>query len=211
MKCQVVQRVLPLFVDGDLPRGKSERVRQHLEGCPTCRGLSDEYRQSQRWLRASAVPAVGGEKLEALRRTVWRRLEREPRPAPLWLAIERGWMGLRRWAGQPAMAVAAMGLVVLGSVTLTRTAGVGGARLGAPQAPRDEVADDNAADPPEDPDTMLAVATSDELTEPAESGELEPTEESAASKMRIELQTKDPNVRIIWFTPPAPEPAPVED
>jgi hypothetical protein len=210
MKCQVTQQLLPLYVEGDLPRRKSERVRLHLEGCPTCRGLGDEYRSSQKWLHTSSVPVVSGEKLERLRQTVWRRLEQAPRPSPLWLAIERGWMALRRWAGQPAVAVAAVGLVVLGSVTMTRVSGLGGARLGVPtESQGEEVADDNAADLPDDPE-ILATATPEEMAEPSEMGEPEPAaEESPASKMRIEIQTRDPNVRIIWFTPPAAEAAAV--
>ena len=211
MKCQVVQQLLPLFVEGDLPPRKGARVRRHLDGCAACRGLGDEYRQSQHWLRASVPPAVSGERLELLRRAVWRRVQIEPPPAPLWLAVERGWAALRRWASQPGVAVAAVGLVMLGSVSLTRMAGVRGTRVGGVEtagAPAGLV--DSWADPSEDPE-LLAAATADELPEGAEAGEAEPTEESAANNMRIEIQTKDPNVRIIWLTPPATEAAPVEN
>jgi hypothetical protein len=209
MTCRVVQELLPLFVEDDLPRRKSARVRRHLEDCLPCRGLQEQYRQSQQWLRASGHPTVGGERLEALRQAVWRRIESEPAPAPLWLALERAWSGLRRWASQPPVAVAAVGLVVLVSVTMTR--GLGGARLGTPldlgnppaQQPGDESAIGELADDPE----LLAVATPEEMADGTENGEAEPVEENAASKMRIEIQTQDPNVRIIWFTPAAAESA----
>jgi hypothetical protein len=212
MKCQVIQQLLPLYVEGDLPPRKRERVDHHLESCLGCRGLCDEYRRSQQWLHASVGPPLSGEKLESMRRAVWRRLDHEPRPTPLWLALERGWMALRRWAGQPGIAVAAVGLVVLGSVTMTRMSGLGGTRLGVPpevQVPHEELSDDSAGEVADDPG-ILAVATPDEM-EAAETGEAEPTDESAANNMRIEIQTKDPNVRIIWLTPPTTEAAPVEN
>jgi len=208
MKCQASQQLLPLFVEGDLPPRKSEQVRRHLEDCLVCRGLQEQYRSSQQWLRASAHPMVAGERLEELRRAVLRRIEHQPRPAPLWLAIERGWASLRRWASQPAVAVAAVGMVVLVSVTMTR--GLGGSRLGAQldlenQVQLEEVTyEGDGAESPDDPDTILAAATPEEMADGTETGEamaIDGTEENAASKMRIEIQTQDPNVRIIWFAP----------
>jgi anti-sigma factor RsiW len=220
MTCQAIHELLPLFVESDLPRRKTERVRAHLAACAACRGLADEYRQSQQWLHAAPRPTIGGAALEGMRRAVWRRIEREPRPAPLWLAIERGWAALRRWASQPAIAAAAVFLVVLGSVALTRVGGLGGSRLGAQldidqEATLVEAANEDlaAAESPEDPESgsFLAAATPEEMAEGSESGDAEPIVEGAASNdMRIEIQTKDPDVRIIWFTPPASEPAAVE-
>jgi len=210
MKCQVSQRLLPLFVEGDLPPRKDARVRRHLEDCLTCRGLLEQYKRSQQWLRASAPPALAGEQLEALRQSVWRRLEREPRPAPLWLALERGWANLRRWASQPAVAVAAVGLVVLVSATMTR--GLGGSRLATPLDLTHELRPVEPAEEsgqlPDDPE-FLAAATPEELAEGTETGEsgMVDSEESPGSNMRIEIQTQDPNVRIIWFTPAAAESA----
>jgi hypothetical protein len=210
MKCQGVANVLPLYVEGDLPRRKDARVRRHLASCLPCRGLSEEYRRSQQWLHASAGPAVPGDQLEAMRRAVWRRLEEQPRPSRLSLAFERGWMALRRWASQPAVAVASIGLVVLGSLVMPRVSGLGGARLTVPvEVPREDVADEAATEPSDDPE-ILAAATPEELAEGAEA-EADPAEDTNSDNMRIEIQTKDPNVRIIWLTPPANEAAPVEN
>jgi hypothetical protein len=220
MTCKSVRPLLPLFVEDedDLSVRKANRVRRHLQSCLPCRGLCQELRESQQWLRASATPAVTGAALDELRRSVWRRLEREPRPAPLWLAIERAWAGLRRWASHPAVAGAAVMLVVLGSVTLTRVGGLGGSRLVGgdlvmdptrPVGLEPRAEDDGAGEESDDPETILAQATPDELAEGTDAtGEGEAIVESAAEKaMRIEIQTQDPNVRIIWFTPPAAAPA----
>jgi hypothetical protein len=215
MNCQSAQKVIPLLVEGDLPPRKAERVRRHVDSCLPCRGLCEEYRRSQQWLRASATPAIGGAPLERMRRTVWRRIETEPRPAPWWLAIERGWAALRRWASQPLVGAVAVSLVVLGSVTLTRMQGLGGSRLGSslePEAALEESPADNGnGDLPDDPEMMLAQATPEELAEGSEAGEAEASDDPASEAMRIEIQTKDPDVRIIWFAPPAAEPAAVEN
>jgi hypothetical protein len=209
MTCQGIQQLLPLHVEGDLPRRKAERVRRHVESCADCRGLADQYRRSQTWLRASAPGQVTGAQLDQLRRAIWRRIEAEPQPAPWWLAIERAWAALRRWSSQPLAAAMAVGLVVLGSVALTRSNGLGGSRVSSlgieDQGPLESTADDGA-DLTDDPESLLALATRAELAEGAETGEADLPETAADDAMRIEIQTKDPNVRIIWFAPPA-EPA----
>ena len=77
-------------------------------------------------------------------------------------------------------------------------------RLSAPVHPVEEAEESEL---PDDPETMLASASPEELadgTETGESGMLD-SEESPGSNMRIEIQTQDPNVRIIWFAPPAAE------
>jgi hypothetical protein len=215
MTCQSTQEVLPLFVEGDLPRRQTERVRRHLESCLPCRGLCEGFRHSQQWLRTTVAPTLAGTSLERMRWSVWRRLENEPRPASWWLAIERGWAALRRWASQPMVGAVAVMLVVLGSVTMTRMEGLGGSRLGAglqPEAVLEETAGDNgAADPSDDPEMMLAQASPEELAEGTELGEADGKDDRADNAMRIEIQTQDPNVRIIWFAPPASEPPPVEN
>jgi hypothetical protein len=211
MTCPSIKALLPLSIEGDLPRRKAERVRRHLESCSACSTLANGYRQSQLWLRRAPGPTIGGATLEGMRRAVWRRIQEEPRPAPLRLAIERLWAALSRFAGQPAVALAAVCLVVVGSVALTRTSGLGGSRLGAqlnvePETAFEEPAEESAnAELSEDPEMVLASATPEEMADSAETGEAEPTSEMAADKMRIEIQTQDPNVRIIWFTPPASE------
>ena len=95
--------------------------------------------------------------------------------------------------------------------------GLGGSRLGPastvePQASLEEGADENAGEPSDD-ETILAAATPEEMAEGAETGEAEPmaAEGTSSKDMRIEIQTKDPDVRIIWFTPAASEPAAVEN
>lgn len=214
MSCRSTQSLLPLFVEGDLPGRKASRVQRHLAGCDLCRGIADQFRQSQTWLHTAPGPAVTGAALERMRRAVWRRIDVEPRPAGWRLAIERGWAALRHWTSQPLFAAVAVMVVVVGSVGVTRLEGMGGSRLDGVLTRSDQTAAEVSGDEPEptdDPEMVLAQATPDELSDSTDPGEGEATDERANDNMRIEIQTQDPNVRIIWFTPAASEPTSVED
>src|SRR5690349_15108908 len=123
MKCRPIQKLIPLYVEGDLPRRKAERVREHVDECLPCRGLAEGYRASQRWLHTSPAPTPTGAALEKMRQAVWRQIQAEPPRSALVLWFERVLADLRRWANQPGVAVATVCLVVLGSVSLSRIRG----------------------------------------------------------------------------------------
>jgi predicted anti-sigma-YlaC factor YlaD len=215
MNCTAIQDLAPLFVEGDLPRRKAERVRRHVEGCPACRTLIEDFRSSQHWLRTSAAPVVDGAALDELRRAVWRQIETQPRPSRTWLGIERAWATLRRWASQPAVAAVAVMVVVVGSVALSRMDGLGGTRLGpsATVASPDgegqlEMADDpEMAEASDDSERILAQASPDEVAEGEGDGAEGRADEDA---VRVEFQTHDPDVRIIWFASSANQPTAAE-
>lgn len=216
MSCKRIQKLVPLYVEGDLPWRKLERVRQHLTGCLPCRALHEGFRASQRWLHAAPAPEVGGAELDQLRRVVWRRIAAETPRSALWVRVQRAWASMRVFAAQPAAAAAAIFVVVLGSVALSRVGGFGATprENGALSATADDhflaPADDGALDETSDevaPDRILAQASLDEI-DGAETGR-ETTEETSAAdnELRIEIQTRDPNVRIIWFSPQQEQPA----
>ncbi|MBN1163184.1 MAG: zf-HC2 domain-containing protein, partial [Candidatus Krumholzibacteriota bacterium] len=37
MNCAEIERLLPLYIEGDLPSGQEELVRAHLDDCAECR------------------------------------------------------------------------------------------------------------------------------------------------------------------------------
>jgi hypothetical protein len=210
MSCPSIEKWIPLFVEGDLSERRTEKVRRHLDGCAQCRSLVDGYRLSQRWLRSAPPLEVGGATLEGLRRSVWKRIGSEPSPSPAWRQIERGWAALRHWAAQPAMATLALFVVVTGSFALSR---VSGPALGPAAHHRLDSQDPTAAPSNEEPaaEPMLARASLEEGDE-MEPGSAEGAEPGVASDdMRIEIQTRDPDVRIIWFSPTEDRAPPVED
>jgi anti-sigma factor RsiW len=211
MSCPSIEKWIPLFVEGDLSERRTEKVRRHIEGCARCRSLTDSYRLSQRWLRSAPPLDVGGATLEGLRRSVWKRIGSEPAPSPAWRQIERAWAALRHWTAQPAMATLALFVVVTGSFALSRVTGpaLGPAahhRLENQDPATSPASDESAAEP------VLARASQEEGDEmdPASGDGAEPGVASDDS-MRIEIQTRDPDVRIIWFSPTEDRAPPVED
>jgi anti-sigma factor RsiW len=209
MKCPAIEKLIPLYVEGDLSQRRMQTVRLHVEGCAQCRDKVEGFRASQRWLHAAPSLEVGGATLEGLRRSVWTRVASEPAPSAAWRHIERGWAALRHWSAQPAMATLALFVVVTGSFALSR---VSGPSL-RPAAHHRPLPQDPTVAPAEEPvgEPVLARASvedSDEM-EPGSADSVEPA--VADDSMRIEIQTRDPDVRIIWFSPTEDRAPPVED
>src|SRR5258708_7339907 len=56
MNCRRVEKLIPLYVEGDLDSHSRERIASHLEWCGRCNWLADEFRESQSWLRSTQPP-----------------------------------------------------------------------------------------------------------------------------------------------------------
>ena len=188
MKCRKVEKALPLFVGRDLDRARMSEVAAHLAACERCRGLRAELAAGRAFLEASpAPPLLSQDDYAALRRAVWRRIETGA-GSP---AVGRAGRLILASAGVLAVAFAAI-LVLRARSELPRASG----RSGAP--PREEPA--VAALPVtarEEPPPPLAPATSvgntsHRAVRPAGRG-------PESSVVRIEFQTANPDVRIIWL------------
>jgi anti-sigma factor RsiW len=230
MSCDPVRRVIPLYVEGDLPAAGAERVRAHVDECLPCRSLLEGYKASQRALRALGAPPIAGNTLDGLRRTVWRRIATLPPRSALGRQVDRAWIALRQWTAQPAMAALMVFVVVGGSFALSRVTGPGARPEGHAGAtspsgrthaepgeavPGDESgSDEHLPGEGDEAAELLAQASFDDSSESAGEPAPEPTSDEAAGSddsLRIEIQTRDPNVRIIWFSPTGDHPAGVED
>lgn len=53
MDCRRIAELIPLYVEGDLAQPGASRVRSHLQACADCRAQVAAYEASQAWLRAS--------------------------------------------------------------------------------------------------------------------------------------------------------------
>jgi hypothetical protein len=223
MSCDPMRRVIPLYVEGDLPGRRAERVRRHLEDCLSCRSLLEGYKASQRALHAVGAPPIAGGTLDELRRTVWKRIATLPPRSAFGRRVDRAWVALRQWTAQPAMAALVVFVVVGGSFALSRVSGPGprpdllagqpGRHVEESAVSDEALADEHATGEGDEGAELIAQATFDEggdMGEPA----AEPANDEATGSddsLRIEIQTRDPNVRIIWFSPTGEHPAGVED
>jgi len=206
MTCESVEKVLPLYVEGDLSRRRMEAVRSHIADCPACRELCGDFRVSQRALRmwaGSGATSIGGAMLDDLRKSLWRRIEAEPVPGMLALWVERLGAAVRHWASKPTIAMAAVCAVVVGSFGLSQLDGFGGRKgmLGEDVTANALAADQNDAFALAEEPAALAgrLADLDDAVERVVN-DTPLYERTAENQMRIEIQTPDPNVRIIWLT-----------
>jgi anti-sigma factor RsiW len=173
----VDERVLALYAGGDLDPAAAARLRRHLGSCLACRRVLESYRATGAWLRDHGRAEPDAALLGELQRRLRAQLA-ERRPAPWLLAwLGRGF-GERRGGLHGTLAV----MATVSATALLMVGAVGAWLGGRPSRV--------------DMDTGLGARTViPQVTGPR-----------VEDRLRIEMQTGDPNVRIIWFAasePPA--------
>ena len=186
MTCRKMEKALPLFVGRDLDPARMSQVAAHLAACERCRGLHAELAAGRAFLEASPAPPLSEDEYATLRRAVWSRIDTGAgRPV-------RGRVGglILASAGLVAVALAAI-LVLHSRPELPRAP----SRTGAP--PREEPAV-----------AALSAATREEPAPPTRATSVGDTPRKAVRPaargpesrvVRIEFQTANPDVRIIWL------------
>ncbi len=224
MNCSRIEELIPLYIEDDLDREMKELAWSHLKNCLTCSRMVEEYRESQRALRLYGPPDFDDSLFEDLRGAVLNKIEKgRPRPA-LFQSFSQ--VFARPRSARFAFAAAIALLIIFGAIAAyihfdkmdssTRREQKEIVRQhleqeeSAPPAP--EIADETPATesappvrrvpnrrrsvrrPPREEIISNDVATAREPEE-------EPASDTTAAKepLRIEIQTSDPNIRIIWF------------
>ena len=237
MNCRRVEKLIPLYVEGDLARGIADRLASHLDWCGRCNWLADEYKESQSWLRTSEPPEFDEAFLDNLKAGVLSRIE-ETSARPSLLASL-----MQQWSRRQVLALSAALLIIFGVVVFY----IYQARMGGrtPVIERADHAPDSESPPSNETrqnggtetatgaglgrrhhhkshataksrggnptsaehtfETRLVSQThrlGDSATASAEPAVLLPSSgDDSPEMLRIEIQTSDPNIRIIWFAP----------
>jgi anti-sigma factor RsiW len=185
---------LPLWVEGDLSTADLTVVEGHLTECPTCQAAAERLRTSQAWLREALAPPFDASDEGALHRAVMAQLRVETTAKPTRrLALRRGLL----------VACAASLLIATLIWRRERSAVASAPGIPAPMAALRPGAEPTQEASPRlahhDPARTLPPPTRPRtVVAPADS----PPEEPA----RIEFQTADPNIRIIWLARATPLP-----
>jgi hypothetical protein len=222
MNCTRAEKLLPLYAGGDLPPREAEAASAHIVGCEACRRLAAEYEQDRSWLGGAAEPEFDEEFFAGLRGAVRREVARESlRPEPRSVfAPPVGWRTL----------VAAALLLLLGGLLTYRSLErerPSGAKKDE-QLVREQASKPSKPNSPSQAETRQVRprpsqtarrrprrALPPDFTQPApnlivqepraRSGESESAAQASSGvlpdALRIEIQTADPNIRIIWFVP----------
>ncbi len=94
MKCRGFEKLLALYIEGDLGSRKARKVEAHLSECTCCRGFADELKQSQAELKAFAQVPIDPRHREAVREAVMTEILARPeliQRRRLWLPPEIRW------------------------------------------------------------------------------------------------------------------------
>jgi putative zinc finger protein len=239
MNCRRVEKLIPLYVEGDLEPRSSELIASHLEWCGRCNWLADEFRESQSWLRSSEAPEFDKAFLTDFKRDVLKGVS-TIRPSFLG-SLLGSWT--QQWNRRQVLALGAALTIICGVLVLYlyQTRANSGSTVQElarrPEDPEDNDKNDTASPPDMIPVTKPApganprhrhsssnhTAARSRVLPLFSQRSVEPPLFSGASQwsrtnspdsqtipgstfdshemLRIEIQTSDPNIRIIWFAP----------
>ncbi|HXU39791.1 MAG TPA: zf-HC2 domain-containing protein [Blastocatellia bacterium] len=240
MNCRRVEKLIPLYIEGDLESHSRERIASHLEWCGRCNWLADEFRESQSWLRSTRPPEFDETFLSSFKADAL-KLIAETNAKPSFLASV-----IQQWSRRQVLALAGAMMIIVAIVVLYVYQGSTSGRLQVADTtspPEIEVTlpTEPQPAPHKKPDTGLATGADLKVPQRAANrtavnarrehsvvsphtiepplpvqvsqsaasgpGSLEPPLEPSGNgddsqpMLRIEMQTSDPNIRIIWFAP----------
>ena len=224
MKCRRVENLISLYVENDLAARLSERVSSHLEWCGRCNWLLDEYKESQSWLHSGTGPELDEAELNAFKADVLRSVaQNATKTSPVANLIQH-WTRRQLFAFSVAILLFA-GMFVL-YVYQTRK----NVKVAQPQnavsSPESKPVPDSSpglavkvgANSAEKASVKKPKRHSfgkarrnvslarhrfeaSPAVDPARFSFESENSNRASGMLRIEFQTSDPNIRIIWFAP----------
>lgn len=233
MKCELSEKLIPLYVGGDLEPEESVELRLHLESCAHCNRLAEDFYSSRNWFAATPLHDFDEASFANLRASVLSRIQQQP-SSKSWF----DWL-LPKWNPRLMLAASAAALVVMTGIALavylsqspdsisgidvavergvsTATGNERGESKPEQLAIRHVVPDSQASRrsnrvkvetpslPPEafqnDPFGQ-PLEEQQPIDDPAAVAEAAPIKPEEKEMLRMEIQTADPNIRIIWLTP----------
>jgi len=227
MDCRRTKEVIPLYVGGDLDAHQIDAVLSHLQACTECSKVAAEYEESQEWLCGFTPPDFPEALFEDLRGSVLAGIEERRSRPTLFQALSGRWNQRLIIAASVALLIVLCVLAVYVSAT-KKTPSPGPTEANRPQQQQQQPARPNA-----DPQTA-GVPTVHEHRRRGTSiaqlrrhrarvklgrdgghlARIDRDQKGAApdggtetqAPLRIEIQTSDPNIRIIWFSSRSTEP-----
>ncbi len=225
MNCSQIEKLLPLYVSHDLAGRQAQLITLHLPACEACRQAAAEYRQAQEFMRDFTSPIFGDEVYDEIRKGVWQQIEAEQKRPSLFDTMAVFFQPRLVWT---AVAALVLSISVVAAYLLTQRTTprpddfanvpktvlpmdwsaegfAGGSReprtrntesrqakmLKRERKPGRMVAPDQAG--------SVAAYSPDVKTQSIDSSSPVVGKENLEG-LRLELQTRDPNIRIIWFT-----------
>ena len=236
MNCTQIERLIPLYIGGDLPAEDETTVRHHLASCEQCEMIACEFAESRDWLRGFTPPQFDQPVLDEMRERVMTKIARVQTPPSLLDLLLPTWKIRIVLAGSTALVLLIAGLLVfLNSQRLTEQHPITSkGRTPDPEAKQKQHPSDitktepnpqtqqqkrnaNHQSPrrPATTEIKLPIINLSQIDQFLDIGRREITfpfnseiavnldlnENEDREMLKIEIQTADPNIRIIWFVP----------
>lgn len=227
MNCKQLDELLPLYAGRDLDEKRARLVSDHVQICEACARVAGEYRDAVELAQHFAPPVFSDSVYASVRRQVMQQIEDEP-TAPRLPQMFVNWFRPRlAWAAASALIIAfgffALYLVVNRTADVQPVVNIHPA-VNPEQTPESmtiprttEPAAVEKRKPAEDkrkgfvnrpplvaakaPDSSSRTGISPKLRDPEATNSLPAVDAAPGeSPLRVEIQTKDPNIRIIWFS-----------
>jgi hypothetical protein len=237
MNCKQIDELLPLYAGRDLDEKRARLVSEHIEICVACARVADEYREAVELAQQFAPPVFTDIAYASVRQQVLRQIENEPAAPLLPQMFGSWFRPRMAWAVASALIIAfgffALYLIVKrpgdvppvadnhpavtehpGSTATPPTTTPKSSRITQKPAEDKRRGIRNFVNRPSlvaakaPGASSRAAAISPKLRE-GEAANTLPADDAAPGKspLRLEMQTKDPNIRIIWFSQPNTKPA----
>ena len=226
MTCARADELLALHVGSDLGRDQARAVEAHLGTCPRCSAEAAAYARSQSLIReAGPAPFEAGDYAE-IRREVRERLAAEALRGTFVRRVTNIFLEGKR--GTAFVLAAAASLLLVAGIALRPSQPAADPAAGPKTASIARAADGQAEaqplhpskkNPPLPPESTSVVRTADTpALFPSKQKHLVADKQTLlvsaaipATLSRIELQTTNPNVRIIWLVGAQPARPPETD
>ncbi len=224
MNCRRTQDLIPLYVGGDLKDARALEVASHLDSCDECRGVMDEFSESQQWARTAAEPDFDEAFFDDLRQSVFAQIE-SAKARPSFFQFLRERMSLK-----PALALTvALMILAMGMAFYIYSGGTkNDSRNGLTAGDKEKKQEEQTVAPlekeekefrnhrPRRPRARQPDAIAVKRQQPYRSArqivsknadrtrlewQTSERETMPGGMTRIEFHTSDPNIRIIWLAP----------
>ena len=224
MNCKQTEELLPLYAGRDLEAERATLVTEHLQTCAACARVANEYRESVLLTEQFAPPVFSEAVYAGIRQRVQREIATEAR-APAWSQTIASLFGSRlTWA------IASMLLIVVSLFAIYFMMNRGNVEPQLANQPPANVqpgTNERSKSGPPDSSVPAGVNTGGDKQPLARGHQLQrrkrsrdtladrvntvaaksPEATSTSKTLRLEIQTKDPKIRIIWFVEPETKPA----
>ncbi len=226
MNCSQIEKFLPLFISTDLEPNQSAIVAAHLANCAACQIEAERLSVSQNWLQNLAAPEFSETQFAQMRANVFAQIETAGAQK-----IVRPWFGWQLKFGMAAVALLVVIVTALITIRQSSSQIVSVAQREFPNPsnpvatasgtmPRAVASrlttrtkkfvkriGARTASTPLITET-IAPSKESQIDNTALAGKLpalqvpnEQPQNDAPEMLRIEIQTADPNIKIIWLTP----------